>query len=140
MVVEVGVAPAGVGEATASPRQHCQGHTGAGGGGVGRVRSMTPECSRCGSKSIAHVNGVGRQCLMCGEEHAQEGQDAALAMKVAAVAIQERWRSDLVMTARAAAAAARVRYKLVLQWVRGGELPSTDWNPRQSRRGRRVGL
>ena len=27
---------------------------------------MTPECGRCGSRAIAHVNGVGRQCLMCG--------------------------------------------------------------------------
>ena len=64
MVVEVGVAPAGVGDATAAPRPHCQGHTGADGGGVGRFWSMTPECGRCGSKAIAHVNGLGRQCLM----------------------------------------------------------------------------
>ena len=100
---------------------------------------MTPECRRCGSKSIAHVNGVGRQCLMCGQEHAQEDLAAALARKVAEVVIQERQRAGGVrLTARAAAAATGIRYKLVLQWVRGGELPATAWDPQQSRLGRQV--
>ena len=44
------------------------------------------------------------------------------------------------MTVRAAAKALGLRYKLVLQWARTGELPATDWDPRQSRRGRRVRL
>ena len=101
---------------------------------------MTPACGRCGSRSIAHVNGVGRQCLMCGEEHDEDGRDAALAMKVAAVVIQERRRDGGVMTARAAADATGIRYKLVLQWASKGELAATAWDPQLSRRGRQVWL
>ena len=101
---------------------------------------MTPVCVRCGSKSIAHVNGVGRQCLMCGEEHAPVDHSAALATKVAAVVIQERRRDGGVMTARAAAVATGIRYKLVLQWASKGELAATAWDPQQSRRGRQVWL
>ena len=43
---------------------------------------MTPACGRCGARAIAHVNGVGRQCLMCGEEHAQDDRGGAVAVEV----------------------------------------------------------
>ena len=100
---------------------------------------MTPACGRCGARAIAHVNGVGRQCLMCGEEHAQDDRGGAVAVEVDAKVVQDQEDAGKV-TVRAAAKALGLRYKLVLQWARTGELPATDWDPRQSRRGRRVRL
>ena len=100
---------------------------------------MTPACGRCGARAIAYVNGVGRQCLMCGEEHAQDDRGGAVAVEVDAKVVQDQEDAGKV-TVRAAAKALGLRYKLVLQWARTGELPATDWDPRQSRRGRRVRL
>ena len=85
---------------------------------------MTPACGRCGARAIAHVNGVGRQCLMCGEEHAQDDRGGAVAVEVDAKVVQDQDNAGMVMTVRAAAAMLNVRYKLVLQWVRRGELPA----------------
>ena len=101
---------------------------------------MTPACGRCGARAIAHVNGVGRQCLMCGEEHAQDDRGGAVAVEVDAEKSAKTREDAGKVTVRAAAKALGLRYKLVLQWARTGELPATDWGPRQSRRGRRVRL
>ena len=103
---------------------------------------MTPKCGRCGSRSIAHVNGVGRQCLMCGHEHVQEGRDGAVVVlgDEGVVRVHALPRGGMVMTVRAAAAASDCRSRLVLAWARNGELQATDWDPRQSRRGRLVSL
>ena len=51
---------------------------------------MTPACGRCGARAIAHVNGVGRQCLMCGEEHAQDDRGGAVAVEVDAKVVQDQ--------------------------------------------------
>ena len=97
---------------------------------------MTPECGRCGSKSIAHVNGVGRQCLMCGQEHGQSAQDAAFVAGVDA----DQVKDARVMNLRSASRALEIPYTTLLQWVRLGALPATPWDPLRSRRGRIVRL
>ena len=100
---------------------------------------MTPTCGRCGSRAVAHINGVGRQCLMCGEEHAQEGRAAACVVEVDADDAQDQENAAL-MSVRAASKALTLPYKTLLRWGLTGELPATDWDPRQSRRGRLVRL
>ena len=51
------------------------------------------------------------------------------------------WRqTGPLVTVREAATALGLRYKLVLSWARSAELPATAYDPRQSRRGRRVRL
>ena len=98
---------------------------------------MTPECGRCGSKSNAHVNGVGRQCLMCGQEHGQAAQDAAFVAGVDAEA-QDQVKDARVMNVRSASRALQISYTTLLQWVHLGALPATPYDPRRPRRGRLV--
>lgn len=100
---------------------------------------MTAACGRCGTKAIAHMNGVGLQCLACGHEHGQEAHGGTVAVS----GNEHRGQAlgdDAMMSVRSAAKALGLRYRLVLQWARNGELQATGWDPRQSRRGRQVWL
>ena len=95
---------------------------------------MTPACGRCGTRAVARINGA-RQCLACGQESDEDGRGAADAVDV--VRTENHARME---TMRWAAKLLHLRYKTLLRWARTGELPATDWDPRQSRRGRRVRL
>ena len=100
---------------------------------------MTTACGRCGTKAIAHINGVGLQCLACGQEQGQEDRDGAVVVLGDEEVVRGQ-DNDAMASVRSAAKALGLRYRLVLQWARNGELQATGWDPRQSRRGRRVWL
>ena len=95
---------------------------------------MTPACGRCGTRAVARMNGA-RQCLACGQESDEDGRGAADAVDV--VRTENHARME---TMPWAAKLLHLRYKTLLRWARTGEVPATDWGPRQSRRGRRVRL
>ena len=95
---------------------------------------MTPACGRWGTRAVARINGA-RQCLACGQESDEDGRGAADAVDV--VRTENHARME---TMRWAAKLLHLRYKTLLRWARTGEVPATDWDPRQSRRGRRVRL
>ena len=89
-----------------------------------------------------------RRWLDAGLVRGERGAGSGLVRLVDVVSVERyiamaprRWRqAGPLVTVREAATALGLKYKLVLAWARSGELPATAWDPRQSRRGRRVRL
>ena len=89
-----------------------------------------------------------RRWMDAGLVRGERGAGSGLVRLVDVVSVERyiampprRWRqAGPLVTVREAATALGLKYKLVLEWARSGELPATAWDPRQSRRGRRVQL